>query len=86
MPARDAAKEAEYNVIGAILLDNKAYYCVAELEPGDFQDPQNRKAYVGIREILAEDKSVDVFTLCDHTGLGRLRRKRDGCAARTQTA
>jgi replicative DNA helicase len=71
MPAPDTAKVAEYNVIGAILLDSRTYYRVPELQPEDFQDPRNRKAYIGVREMLAEDKPIDVFTLCDHTGLDR---------------
>ena len=61
--------DAEIQIIGACLMDNRAYYRVADLDPADFQDNTNRRAFAGIREMLSQDKQADAFTLADHTGI-----------------
>jgi replicative DNA helicase len=60
---------AEFNVIGACLLDNRSYWQVADLEPADFGHAMHRQAWRGIRELIIGTEVVDPFLLSDHTGI-----------------
>lgn len=56
--------EAERAVIGAILLDDRAFRAVDEiLDPADFSSPQLEQVYAGIQRMVAEQRPVDVLTV-----------------------
>jgi replicative DNA helicase len=56
--------EAEQSVLGAILIDNQAFYRVVDIVmPDDFYRPANGKIYAGMRELADKSKPIDVVTL-----------------------
>lgn len=77
---------AEYNVIGGLLLDPQALYRIPNpLQPRDFQKPENRRAYTTICKLLKAGKAVDVFLVEEAGGgtvayLGELARNTPGSA------
>jgi len=77
---------AEYNVIGALLLDPDALYRIPNpLQPRDFQKPENRRAYATICKMLKAGKAVDVFLVQEAGGgtvsyLGELAKNTVGSA------
>ena len=54
---------AEEAVIAAVLLDAEAYVLVADLEPGDFWNEQNRAMWMAIQHLSAKGELVTVITL-----------------------
>lgn len=57
--------EAEFSVIGAILIDNHAFEACENLPDDAFSGVQYRIIYKTIREMLAANMPVDVITLSD---------------------
>lgn len=63
MPANDAAEQA---VLGAILLDNSAYWKIAAtLEPADFRQPRHAVIFATMRRLLNQNVPVDLISLYD---------------------
>ncbi len=54
---------AERAVIGAAMLDKDAARLAAELPDDTFRDPQNSAAHKAIRELVRQDKDVDLVTV-----------------------
>jgi replicative DNA helicase len=64
-PARFAPHnhDAEASVIGAILLDNRAFARVSELQPEDFHHPRYRAIFEAMRALAERGEPLDVVTL-----------------------
>ena len=58
--------EAEQAVLGAILLQNDAYYRIAAtLDPSDFYQPRHAVIYATMRRLLNAGTPVDLISLYD---------------------
>lgn len=62
-----SAIEAEYSIIGAILLsDSAANLAVDLIRPADFYRDRNRIIFESIMALAAQGRAIDVVTLSDH--------------------
>lgn len=60
------AVEVERAVLGALMIDKDAYAVVCEiLTPESFYEPRNQLVYAAIRDLVVEDKPVDIYTVTD---------------------
>ena len=63
MPHND---EAERAVLGAIFVDDRAFYEVApQLRPRDFYRQEHRKIWRAMERLVEADEEIDVITLAD---------------------
>jgi len=66
------ALDMERAVLGAILIDNRAYGIVCELlKPESFYEPRHQKIFGAIRDLALAEKPVDVLSVTeqlDHNG------------------
>ncbi|MBV8893253.1 MAG: replicative DNA helicase, partial [Acidobacteria bacterium] len=61
-----ASLEAERSILGAILLDNRAYNEAAEqLHPEDFSLDAHRRIYSRVVDLMESARPVDIITLID---------------------
>jgi replicative DNA helicase len=61
-----ASEEAERAILGAILLDNKAYKETAEgLRPEDFSLDSHRRIYSRMTDLAKSSRPIDMITLVD---------------------
>jgi replicative DNA helicase len=64
-----ASRDSEIAVLGAILLDNQAYWqASAEIEPADFTLDSHRRIYCRMVELAEAGKPIDYVTLTDQLG------------------
>ena len=60
------AVEVERAVLGALMIDKDAYAVVCEiLTPESFYEPRHQLVYTAIRDLVAEEKPVDIYTVTD---------------------
>lgn len=60
------AVEVERAVLGALMIDKDAYGAVCEiLTPESFYEPRHQLVYAAIRDLVVEDKPVDIYTVTD---------------------
>ena len=60
------ALEVERAVNGALMIDKDAYAIVCEkLTPDSFYDPRNQKVFAAIRDLVIEEKPIDILTVTD---------------------
>ena len=60
------ATDMERAVLGAILIDNRAYGTVCELLiPESFYEPRHQKIYSAIRDLSLAEKPVDIFSVTE---------------------
>ena len=65
--------EAERSILGAILLDNRAFYDASEhLRPEDFSLDSHRRIYSRMLDLSEQSRPIDIITLVDE-----LDRKKD---------
>jgi len=56
--------DAEKTILGAILLDNEAWYTVEEkIRPDDFSLDNHRRIYIRMKDIFDAKRNVDIVTL-----------------------
>ncbi len=68
-----ASIQAERSILGAILLDNQAYYEASEhLRPEDFSLDAHRRIYSRMMELADDSRPIDIITLVEE-----LDRKKD---------
>ena len=61
-----SSREAEAALLGAVMLDQSAYYAVCDLvEPGDFYEPRHEKIFSTIRAVEAEGGAFDVVVVAE---------------------
>jgi replicative DNA helicase len=61
--------EAEHSVLGALLIDNRAWDRVADLlVEGDFYRPEHRAIYTAVGQLINAGKPADVVTVFDKLG------------------
>lgn len=65
----DVSVEAEQSVIGALLLDPRAYFKICgSITAGDFYRREHRLIFNAIRELVEAGEAVDVLTVCYKLG------------------
>lgn len=73
--------EAEQSVLGALLLDNRAFERVADLLlPGDFYQAEHRTIYRALCELLVANKPADIVTVFARLQSGGLEADAGGMA------
>lgn len=60
--------EAEQSLLGALLIDNRAFERVSWLAENAFYEDRHRRLYAAIRRALEAGRAVDVATICDELG------------------
>lgn len=55
--------ESEKSVLGAIFLDNKAYWKVTHLKPVNFSDSRHRVIFATIQKMIKNNISIDLTTI-----------------------
>jgi len=61
-----ASIDAERTILGAILLDNDAFWHASEsLRPDHLSLDSHRRIYARITEMLEQNRAVDIITLCE---------------------
>ncbi len=61
-----ASIEAERSILGAVLLDNHAFYDAAEhLKPDDFSIDSHRRIYSRMMELAESSRPIDIITLVE---------------------
>ena len=60
------AVEVEKAVLGALMIDRDAYAIVSEiLSPESFYEPRNKMVYTAIRDLVMNEKPVDILTVTE---------------------
>ena len=60
------AVEVEKAVLGALMIDRDAYAIVNEiLSPDSFYEPRNQMVYTAIRDLVMNEKPVDILTVTE---------------------
>ena len=60
------APDVECAVNGALMIDRDAFAVVCEkLTPESFYDPRNQKVFAAIRDLVIEEKPIDILTVTD---------------------
>jgi replicative DNA helicase len=73
--------EAEQSVLGALLLDNRAFERVGDLLlPGDFYRAEHRTIYRAVTDLLVANKPADVVTVFERLQSGGLAADAGGIA------
>ena len=68
-PERSAALDAEYAVLGSMLIDAGTIpQALSELTPEDFESDVNRELFAGIRALFRSGQPVDAVTVVDRLG------------------
>lgn len=74
---RDAALEAEYAVLGSMLIDAGTVPAVlSRIEPQDFAGEDNRRVFEAIRGMFRSGVSVDAITVAGRLGWAESKEKR----------
>lgn len=60
-----ASRDAERAILGAILLDNCAYYQTERLSADDFNSDEHRRIWLAMVSIAEDKKPIDFVTLCE---------------------
>lgn len=59
--------DAERSILGAILLDNSAFFQCGGLSPQDFTSSFTTSVFTHMSQLIGEGKPADIVTLCDAT-------------------
>lgn len=79
--ALPANVDAERTILGAILLDNRAYYEVSEkIEADDFSLDSHQRIYAVMAGMMRDDRAIDIVTLASALSVGKHLEKIGGVA------
>ena len=73
------SKEAEYGVLGALLIDNNTFDLIGgKIDSEDFYDYGNRLIFENIKRLLSQGKPADILTVHDILREGGLEKETGG--------